>query len=127
MKKIDPTILKETGYIATVVFIFSILLQSVFLIIGKWDYTVLSGNLLGFVAAVGNFFLMGLSVQASLLKEEKDARNTIKLSQYLRLFLLFGVAMVGSLFSVFNILTVLLPLLFPRIAIALRPVFIKNK
>ena len=74
MKKIDPTVLKETGYIATMVMIFSLLLQSVFLIIGKWDYTVLLGNALGFVAAVGNFLLLGITVQNAVLKEEKDAK-----------------------------------------------------
>ena len=127
MRKIDPTVLKETGYIAIMVFIFSLLLQSVFLIIGKWDYTVLTGNLLGFVAAVGNFFLMGLSVQSSLGKEEKDAKNLMKLSQSLRLLLIFVIALIGYLVPVFNTIAVLIPLLFPRIAVALRPVFMKKK
>ncbi len=127
MRKIDPTVLKETGYIAAMVFIFSLALQSVFLIIGKWDYTVLTGNLLGFVAAVGNFFLMGLSVQSSLGKEEKDAKNLMKLSQSLRLLLIFVIALIGYLVPVFNTIAVLIPLLFPRIAVALRPVFMKNK
>lgn len=127
MKKIDPTVLKETYYIATMVFIFSLAMQSVFLIIGKWDYTVLLGNILGFIAAVGNFFIMGLSVQSSLTKEEKEARNTIKLSQSLRLFLLFGIAMIGYLVPIFNTLAVVLPFLFPRFAIAIRPLFMKKK
>ena len=127
MRKIDPTVLKETGYIAIMVFIFSLLLQSVFLIIGKWDYTVLTGNLLGFVAAVGNFFLMGLSVQSSLGKEEKDAKNLMKVSQSLRLLLIFVIALIGYLVPVFNTIAVLIPLLFPRIAVALRPVFMKKK
>lgn len=127
MKKIDPTVLKETGYIATMVLIFSLALQSVFLIIGKWDYTVLTGNLLGFVAAVGNFFLMGLSVQSSLGKEEKDAKSLMKVSQSLRLLLVFVIALIGYLVPVFNTIAVLIPLLFPRIAVALRPVFMKNK
>ena len=127
MRKIDPTVLKETGYIAAMVFIFSLALQSVFLIIGKWDYTVLTGNLLGFVAAVGNFFLMGLSVQSSLGKEEKDAKNLMKLSQSLRLLLIFVIALIGYLVPVFNTIAVLIPLLFPRIAVALRPLFMKKK
>ncbi len=127
MKKIDSTVLKETAYIGAMVLIFSLALQSVFLIIGKWDYTVLLGNLLGFIAAVGNFFLMGLSVQASLNKEEKDAKNFMKFSQSLRLLLLFVIAVVGYLVPVFNILAVLIPFLFPRIAVALRPLFMKKR
>lgn len=121
MKKIDPTIKKETLYIAAFVIIFSVLMQSVFLIIGKWDVEVLFGNILGAVAAVGNFFLMGLTVQASLEKEEKEAKNIIKLSQSARLFLLFGVALAGYLIPVFNIIAVVIPFLFPRIAVMLRP------
>lgn len=109
------------------VFIFSLLLQSVFLIIGKWDYTVLTGNLLGFATAVGNFFLMGLSVQSSLGKEEKNAKNLMKLSQSLRLLLIFVVALIGYLVPVFDTVAVLIPLLFPRIAVALRPIFMKKK
>lgn len=127
MKRIDPTVLKETCYIAAFVFIFSLAMESVFLIIGKWDYTVLLGNLLGFVAAVGNFFLMGLSVQSSLKKEEKDAKSLMKLSQSLRLLLIFVIALIGYLVPVFNTIAVLIPLLFPRIAVALRPVFMKKK
>ena len=127
MKKIDPTIKKETLYITAFVIIFSVLMQSVFLIIGKWDVEVLFGNILGAVAAVGNFFLMGLTVQASLEKEEKEAKNIIKLSQSARLFLLFGVALAGYLIPVFNIIAVVIPFLFPRIAVMLRPLADKIK
>lgn len=127
MKKIDPTIKKETLYIAAFVIIFSVLMQSVFLIIGKWDVEVLFGNILGAVAAVGNFFLMGLTVQASLEKEEKEAKNIIKFSQSARLFLLFGVALAGYLIPVFNIIAVVIPFLFPRIAVMLRPLADKIK
>ena len=127
MKKIDPTIKKETLYITAFVIIFSVLMQSVFLIIGKWDVEVLFGNILGAVAAVGNFFLMGLTVQASLEKEEKEAKNIIKLSQSARLFLLFGVALAGYLIPIFNIIAVVIPFLFPRIAVMLRPLADKIK
>ena len=56
MKKVDSTIIKETIFVASVTLVLSALMQSVFLIIGKWDYDVLLGNLLGGVAAVLNFF-----------------------------------------------------------------------
>ena len=95
MKKIDSTIIKETVYIFAFTLIFSVLMQAVFLIIGKWNYTVLLGNLLGGLAAVGNFFLMGLTVQSALGKEEKDAKSTMKLSQMLRTLMLFIVAVIG--------------------------------
>ena len=73
MKRIDPTVLKETIYISAFTLTASIAMQAVFLIAGQWDYTVLLGNILGIVAAVGNFLLMGLTVQAVLVREEKEA------------------------------------------------------
>ena len=126
MKKIDRTILVETAYIAAAVLIFSALMQSVFLIIGKWDITVLFGNLLGGGAAVLNFFLMGLGVQKALGKEQKEAANVMKLSQSARLFMMFIVALIGYLVPVFNLLAVVIPFIFPRIAVMLRPLFNKK-
>ena len=46
MKKIDRTVLTETGYIALSVLILSALMQAVFLAVGAWDGAVLLGNLL---------------------------------------------------------------------------------
>ncbi len=127
MKKIDRTVLKETSFVLIFILIFSVLMQSVYLIIGKWNYTVLLGNLLGAVAAGGNFLLMGLTVQSALGNEVKDAKNKMKLSQSLRLLMMFVVALVGYLVPVFDIVAVVIPFVFPRIAVALRYFFIKKK
>ena len=127
MKKIDETVKKETTYILAITVIFSVLMQSVFLVIGKWDYTVLLGNLLGIIAAVGNFFVMGINIQSALGREEKEAKNLIKLSQTLRMLALFVIAMIGYLVPVFNIVAVIIPYLFPRIAVSLRPLFTKER
>lgn len=126
MKKIDPVIWKETGFVAAVSLILSIFMQSIFLIIshwvdGAWDYTVVLGNLLGYVFTVLNFFLMCLTVQKALGKEEKDAANFIRLSQILRLLLLFVTALVAYFIPCFNIIAVIIPFIFPRIAITFRP------
>ena len=126
MKKIDPTVLKETKYIALWVVILSAVMQAVFLVIGKWDITVLSGNVLGALAAVGNFLLMGITVQNALDKDKDDAKTLIKLSQTLRMFMLFGIALVGYLVPGFNIIAVVLPYVFPRIAITIRGFLIKE-
>ena len=126
MKKIDPTVLKETAYITVFTIIFSMLMQAVFLIVQKWDYTVLLGNLLGIIAVVLNFLLMGITVQNAVLKEEKDAKNLMKLSQTGRLFMMFVFALVGYLVPVFNAIAVVIPFLVPRIAIMLSPFFMKK-
>ena len=126
MKKIDATVLKETKYIAAWVTILSVLMQAVFLIIGKWHYSVLLGNLWGALFAVLNFFLMGITVQKAVLKEEKEARSMIKVSQLYRNFMILLMAIVGVVLPYFNTIAVIVPIFFPRIAIAFRPVFDKK-
>lgn len=127
LQKVHETVRRETGYIAFFVLLFSLLLQAVFLIIGKWDYTVLLGNLLSGSVAVLNFFLLGLTVQNAVRKEEKPARDLMKLSQTLRSAFLFLAALLGVLLPCFNLFSVLIPLFFPRIAIAFRPLVDRKK
>lgn len=130
MKKINPTVLKETAYIAASVIILSALLQAVFLIAGKWvpalkwDLDVLFGNLLTAVASVGNFFLMGLAVQKAVEKDEKSAKAHMRVSQVYRTLALAAVVAVGVIF--FNVWATVIPVFFPRIAIAFRPLFNKR-
>lgn len=126
MPKLDPTVRQESAYIASLVLILSILMQAVFLLIGKWDYSVLLGNVLSAAAAIGNFLLLGLTVQRAVTKDEKDARQLMKLSQTYRLLGLLVVAVIGFALPVFHPLAVVIPLLFPRIAIAMRPLFKKD-
>ena len=126
--KLDPTVKKETLYIAVWVLIFSLITQTVFLVAGIWNYTVLLGNILSVGTAIGNFLLMGVTVQNAVLKDEKEARSLVKSSQRLRTLGLLAVTVIAlCLPKVFNIWAVLIPLLYPRIAIALRPLFIKDK
>lgn len=127
MKKIDRTVLRETGFIAFVTALLSLLLEAVFLIAGIWDLTVLWGNLFGAAVAVLNFFLMGLTVQAAVRKEEKEARNMMKFSQSGRMFLLFLALALCFLIPVFNLISAAVSLVFPRIAVFLRPIAMKNE
>ena len=126
MEKIDKTVIKETKYILFWVIALSILTQSVFLIIGKWNYTVLLGNILSASAAVLNFFLMGITVQKALGKEEKAAKNTMKVSQIYRFLFLVIVVVIGTVLPCFDMWSVIIPIFFPRIAIIFRP-FFENK
>lgn len=125
--KIDKTVLKETAYVAVWVLILSGLMQAVFLLLGKWDYTVLLGNLLIAAALILNFFLMGITVQNAVQKEEKEARAAMKVSQTYRMFLMIAVVALGAGLRVFNTWAVVIPVVFPRLAIAFRPLFGKDK
>ena len=126
MQKVDKTVAKETVYIAVFSLILSMLLEAVFLILHKWDYTVLLGNLLGYSAAVLNFFLMGLTVQKAVSLDEEGAKNRVKFSQTLRMFMLIAFAAAAFLCPCFNVAAFAVPLIFPRIAIFFRPRFDKK-
>ncbi len=125
--KIDKTVIKETKYITTFVAVFSVLMQAVFLIIARWNYTVLLGNVWGAAIAVGNFFVMGLFVQKAVMQNEQDARQTVKASQRLRLAAIFILSVIGIIIfkQTPTRVAVLIPLIFPRFAVMLRP-FIKK-
>lgn len=124
--KIDSVVIKETAYIGVWALILSAAMQAVFLLLGKWEYTVLLGNILGAGAAVLNFFLMGITVQIAVVKEEKEARQTVKTSQSLRMLLLMLILVLALVFPCFNPIAAVIPLLFPRIAIIFRQLFDKK-
>ncbi|MBQ4321507.1 MAG: hypothetical protein IJC35_04635 [Oscillospiraceae bacterium] len=126
MTKIDKIVLKETKYIAVWELILSLLMHSVFLILDKWDLTVLWGNLLSGAASVLNFFIMGLHVQNALSMEQDDAKKAVKASQTTRNFIMFAVAVIGIVLPCFNIWAAVIPIFFPRIAIIFRPAFDKK-
>ena len=126
MQKIDTVVWKETKYIALWTVVFSAIMQSVYLVIGYWDVTVLLGNLLGGAAIVFNYFMIGVTVQKALDKEEKEAKQTIKTSASLRNLYLFLVALLGVLVDCFAIIPLLLCFFFPRLAIMIRPLVDKR-
>lgn len=152
--KVQPAVAAETKKMALGVGVMTALMVAVFLILGKFDYTVLLGAVLGAGAAVGNFFLMALTVQKvtddmpvlppreapeenendeeteekeqTLSDEARQAGKKMQLSYTLRMFLIAGIAALAITVPVFNPWAALIPLLFPRIVIAIRSL-LENK
>ncbi len=121
MARINSTVIKETRYIALFSCVLSVLMQAVFLIVlRRFDYTVLLGNLLGLITGVGNFFFMGIGVQKAVEKDEAGARKVMRFSQTARFFGVFILAMAGVLIPVFDPIALVISIFFPRIAIAAR-------
>lgn len=127
MKKPGEVVIKETKYIALVVIILSLVMNVVFVLLKKWDYTVLTGNLLSATFAIANFLFMGMTVEKAVLQDEKDAKKTIKTSQSIRQLMILAVVAFGAIVKFFNIWATVIPFLFPRIAIGLRTISGKNK
>lgn len=150
--KIQPVVKQETAKIAAGVAVLSVLMIAVFLMLGRFDLSVLLGALLGSAAAIGNFFLMALSVQkaadrmkplprqdeesgqeeegeedAPVRPEVKAAQKRMQLSYTLRLFLLAGIAALAVALPQFDSYAALIPMLFPRIVISLLGILQKNR
>ena len=120
MKKLDPAVSREVGILARFMLIFSMAMQAIFLILGKWDVTVLLGNLLGAGGAMLNFLLLCRTLTASLEKKEEDAAMAAKLSYGYRNLLLVLILVLGAALPCFHLIAVILPLFVPRLSVALR-------
>ena len=127
MSKIDPTVRRETLYVAGWEILLTAVMLAVFLVLKAFDWTVLTGALLGAAAAIGNFLLMGLTIQGAIGLDEKEARTRLKGSQSLRMAGLTVIAVLGAALPCFNMYAVLIPLFFPRIAVVIRSRAVKNQ
>lgn len=121
-KKMDPIVRQEAAFVAVCVLAACVITQGVCIMVeGWWTLPVLWGSLLGGATAIGNFLLMCLMVQKAVTQTEKQAKNTVKLSQGLRLMMQGLILVLAAVIpAVFNIWAAAIPLLIPRIAISLR-------
>lgn len=125
--KPNKTVRKETGILLLGTLILCGVLCGVFAIVKKFDYTVVTGALLGGLASVLNFFLMALTVQSAVNKEPDEAKKKIQLSYTVRMFALVVVLGVGVYLPYFHWLAVLASALFPRVTILFRSLVLKKQ
>ena len=118
--KIEPAVKLESKRIAIGVLAMSVIMEIVFVVLGRFDYTVLLGNLLGGGWAILNFFLMALAVQKSGKKDlPQEAKLVLQNSYTRRLLLSVAILLIGIKVEYFNWISVVIPLIFPRITIAI--------
>ena len=117
--KIDKTVTRETLHIIYGSLIMSAVEQSVFLIIGKWDLTVLFGNLLTATVFVLDFFFLGITLQRVVNKKSKnEIKNSMIISRLLRFAMIGAAIACGLLFpKAFNIWAMIPPVFFNRITL----------
>ena len=148
--KIEPAVQAETKKIAVGTGILTVLMIAVFLVLRQFDWRVLTGAALGYLATVGNFFAMAMTVQgvtnsmpvlpkqepdengeadeqaeekknAPLSDEAKQAGKKMQASFVIRMLLIGAIAAIAvTQTQLFNPWAALLPLLFPNILITLR-------
>ena len=150
--KVQSAVKQETRKIAVGVGLLSVLMLAVYLIIGQFSLSVLLGTLLGAAFAVGNFFLMALSVQQAAEKmngvrlpeqeetpegeeplktefspQARQARRLMQLSYTGRLLLLAAMAGAAYLMPGVDPVPALLAQLFPRITIFAEGILMKKE
>lgn len=119
--KIDAVIWREVRFVAVGTVFFSALLQLGFLAFGAWGLPVLLGTLLSASAGILNFLLLGVAVQGALATGDADsAKARLKLSQMLRMFGMLAVLAVGVLLPIFNTVSVIVSVFFPRMTLVVR-------
>ena len=125
--KPDKTVRKETGILLLGTLILCGVMVGVFALARRFDYTVVTGALLGGLASVCNFFLMALTVQNAVDKSPDEAKKKIQLSYSLRMFALLVVLGAGVYLPYFHWLAVILSALFPRVTILVRSMVLKKQ
>ena len=126
MPKVSDAVRRETAWVAAWTVGLTLVMNLVFVIIGKWDLGVLLSSLLGCGTAIGCFFWLGLTVQRAVGKPEKNAKSILQFSQMARLLVQGGVLAAGFAVAWLNGWAVMIPLFFPQIAVRLRPLWKKG-
>ena len=123
-------VFKETAFIAAGEAICVALMWGVYALIGKWSLAVLLGGLVGLVVATGNFF--SLAVAATLASDKAEAGDPIagqklmKSSYPIRLLAMAAVLFLCAKSGLFDVVALVLPLVFVRPILAIAEFFKKK-
>lgn len=121
---------RETGVVAVGVAVCTAVMMLVFALAGFFDLSVLWGGLAGAALSIGNFFFMALGTSLAADKAENQDVNggtlLVRNSYMLRLIVLFVVLVVCAKTGVFNLIALVLPLVFVRPTLAAAEFFRKK-
>ena len=123
-------VLKETAIIAIGELVCVAIMCGVYALLGRFALSVLLGGLVGLVLATGNFFFM--AVAATLAADKAEAQDVeggkklMKSSYPIRMLVLAGLLILCAKSGVFDVLALVLPLLFVRPVITIAEFFRKK-
>lgn len=104
-----------------------IIMFLVFVLLGRFDSTVLLGGLLGAVCNILYFFLMCLGLNGVIAEEDNDKqKKKLSLSYHVRLLLLAVLLAVGLKLDYFNNIALIIPVLMTRPIITVAEIFGKG-
>lgn len=109
---------RETAVAAIGVTLCTAVMIAVFVLLDKFDMSVLWGGLMGAVLSIGNFFFMalGTSIAADKAEQQDVAGGTrlVRNSYMLRLLVLFLILILCAKSGVFHLIALVLPQVFVR-------------
>lgn len=121
---------RETGIVAAGVLLCTAVMVGIFAMLGKYDVSVLLGGAAGALLAVGNFFFMAVGITLAADKAEKQEVNAGKLlarnSYMLRLLVLAVLLFACAKSGIFNLIALVLPLVFVRPTLTISEFFRKT-
>lgn len=85
-----------------------------------YDYTLIIGGVYGNIFCVLNFWLLGITAQNAVRKSPKKAQTYMNSMYCIRYLGLFLVMTAAAVLPFIDLLTALIPLLFPKLVITLR-------
>ena len=118
--KLSPAVKQETLHIAEGTAVGVVRMLAVFALLHKLSRWVVFSGVLGGILAVLNFFLLGLTVQKVAQGEDEErGRKWMQFSYNVRMLLLVVWLIVAISVPALNWVAALIPLLMPRVTIAL--------
>ena len=123
-------VLKETALIAAGELVCVAVMCAVYALIGKFALPVVLGGLVGLLVATGNFFFM--AVAATLAADKAEAQDVeggkklMKGSYPIRMLVMAAVLILCAKSGFFNVVALVLPLLFVRPILTIAEFFRKK-
>ncbi len=119
--KFDPIVKKETGFMALGCLACTAVIMVAFLVLGKFDYTVALGCLIGYLLAIMNFFIMSVSLSRALdTGDEITAKLKMRHSYVMRSIFMLVVMAISVVVTFIHWVPVVASVFYPRIVILVR-------
>ena len=130
MEQTKKTIWKQIGIVALGIVLGTAAMIGVFALVGQYDYTVALGGLVGGLVAFLNFFFMVVSLSAAADRAEnqdvKGGKGLVRGSYFIRLAVMAVVLFACAKSGHFDVIALVVPLLFVRPALTVAEFFRKK-
>lgn len=111
-------VFKETAIVSIGVAVCAAIMIGIFALLNRLDLTVILGSLVGSILAILNFFFMAviasLAADKAAQQDVEGGQKMLRSSYPLRLLLLAVILFACAKSGVFNVIALVLPLLFVR-------------